>query len=345
MSAAPARFGFLGVDEFLCGWCEAQALRSAFDLKLIDFLERAQTATASELERELSCDARGMRLLLDLLAANNVVAEEEHLVRLTPRFLAALRYRDLLEAKLDFASEAAADVLQSFTALVKDQGEFAARSRIFELFSYQHSLSSTPENERRARAWMRFTTVLTRYESQACLAQHSFAAHRRMLDIGGNSGEFALQVCTAHPHLEAAVFDLPVICDLGQEHVQAHAAAGRITFHAGNALTDPLPVGFDLVTFKSMLHDWPDAQARRLLTHASQALAPGGTLLIFERGPLPRTAPPFGLLPMLPFFRSFREPEFYRRHLEAIGLQVEVTWVELDMRFFVVTGRLASRGA
>jgi SAM-dependent methyltransferase len=338
-------FDFLGVDEFLRGWCEAQALRTALDLKLIDFLERAGTATAPRLEQELNCDARGVRLLLDLLAANHVVAEEGGRICLTPRFLSALRYRDLLEAKLDFAHHAALDVLESFTPLVKGPDDFAARSRIFELFSYQHSLTRAPENERRARAWVRFTTVLTRYEAQACLGQHSFAAHRRVLDIGGNSGEFALQLCKAHPRLEAVVLDLPVICDVGREHVAAHAEAGRITFHAGNALTDPLPTGFDLVTFKSMLHDWPDAEARRLLTRASQTLAPGGTLLIFERGPLPRTVPPYSLLPMLPFFRSFRNPEFYQRHLEAIGFQVDVSWIELDMPFFVVTGRLASRGA
>jgi ubiquinone/menaquinone biosynthesis C-methylase UbiE len=341
-----APFDYLRVDEFMRGIVEAQALKTALDLKVIDRLRDRREVSAQQLEAELRLDGRGLGLLLDLLQANGVIERDGAALSLHPRFREALRYRDLLEAKLDFAALVAGDVLHSFTALVNDPAGFMLQSRIFDLFNYQHSLQASEENQRRVQAWMRFTTILTRYEAQACLARHRFDAQRRLLDIGGNSGEFALQLCRAHPQLQAAVFDLPVVCAVGRENVAGHPEASRITFIPGNALNDPLPAGFDLVTFKSTLHDWPEKEAKRLLTRASQALAPGGTLLIFERGPLQaaETGVPYGLIPMLLFFRSFRAPEVYQKHLEAVGFtDVGVEWLPLEMPFFLLTARLAVR--
>lgn len=56
---------------------------------------------------------------------------------------------------------------------------------------------------------MTITTRLTRHEALVCMKYHDFGQYRRMLDVGGNSGEFALQVCRRHPDLRATVLDLP----------------------------------------------------------------------------------------------------------------------------------------
>ncbi|MCS7045148.1 MAG: methyltransferase [Gemmataceae bacterium] len=334
---------YLQVDAFLTGFVAACALGTALRTGVIDTLLRLQPVARKSLADHLGGEQDGLDLLLDLLAANSVVQETPAGVELTPSFQSVLPYRDLLEAKIDFATLAAPDILEHFPALINDPAGFQRASRIFRLFNYQHCFDPTPENLRRTRAWMRFTTVLTRYEAQACLAVHSFDRYGRLLDIGGNSGEFALQLCRACPRLEAVVFDLPLVCAVGREHVAPAPEAGRIRFVAGSALTDPLPGDFDLVTFKSMLHDWPEAEAKRLLTRASQALTPGGTILIYERGPfrVPTAGVPFSLLPMLLFFRSFRPPSFYEEHLRNIGFPVvETQWLNLELPFFLVTAKL-----
>lgn len=334
-------FEYLCADEFLQTAVDARALQSAFELGLIDRLHANPSRLPDELERDLGIDRRGLRLLLDLLRANRVIEEREGEARLTERFRVALRYRDLLEAKIDFANFVAPDFLDLFTLLVGSPGRFMQRARLFDLFNYQRCFDGSPESYELTRRWMRFTTVLTRYEARVCLRCHDFGRHRRMLDIGGNSGEFALQVCKEHPSLRAAVLDLPLVCDIGREHVGSEPEADRIRFIKGNALQDTLPAGFDLITFKSMLHDWPEDEARRLLARAWQSLDAGGTLLIFERGPIEVEAtPPYAMLPMLLFFRSFRSPVVYQEELDALGgRDVEVRRIDLEMPFFLVTAR------
>jgi len=189
---------------------------------------------------------------------------------------------------------------------------------------------------------MRVTSTLTRYEASACLELYDFGGHRRALDVGGNSGEFLLQLCRRHPRLAGTVFDLPLVCDIGMEHLLAEPEASRIGFVKGDLRNDPLPSGYDLISFKSMLHDWPPEDAERFLAKAVQALSPGGTLLIFERSPLQlrEAAVPFSLIPTLLFFRSYRPPAQYAAWLEALGMRdLVLREVQLDSAFFVLSAR------
>ena len=106
--------------------------------------------------------------------------------------------------------------------------------------------------------------------------------------------------------------------------------------------SEPLPAGHDLITFKSMLHDWPAAEALGYLTKATTAMEPGGMLLIFERGPLHlnQQRPAFSLLPTLLFFRSYRPANDYVAMLEGLGfVDIAVRHIELDSPFYAVTGR------
>jgi len=333
---------FLVVDEYLRTLVAARALKTAFELGVIDYLFEHGTSSTAALGVALALDGHGLALLLDLLRVNGVVVVRAGEVSLGERFAVALRYRDLLEMKLDFAGAVINDFADLFTTLVKDPARFAGKARLFEIFDYRRALEPSTENYQRTRGWMRLTSTLTRYEALACMGLHDFGVYRRMLDIGGNSGEFVLQLCRRHPELRATVLDLPLVCEIGMEHVLAEPEHQRIGFIKADIRADPVPNGYDLIAFKSMLHDWPQDQAARIIAKAAEALLPGGTLLIFERGPMrvADAAPPFSLLPTLLFFRSYREPAAYIGQLEALGFQDLVRKeIALDSPFFLVAAR------
>lgn len=337
---------FLIVDEFLQTLVAARALKTAFELGLIDRLAEQRSGSVEALGRALKLDGKGLRFLLDLLAANRVVEEHGGDVRLSRRFLQALRYRDLLELKLDFAGFSIGDFADRFTALIQNAGSFMGEARLFQLFDYRRCFQPSFDNYVRARHWMRITSTLTRYEGQACARAHDFSPYRRMLDVGGNSGEFALQLCRRNPALHATVFDLPLVCEIGMEHVLAEPEHARIAFFKGDIRNDPLPAGYDLIAFKSMLHDWPAQEARQFIDKAVRALEPGGTLLIFERAPLKvrEATPPLSLLPHVLFFRSYRPFTDYVAELQGQELaDISHQQIDLDMPFFIVTGRKPGR--
>lgn len=333
---------YLCVDAFLRTLTDARALQTALDLRLIDRLAESQAVSWADLAARVPADARGLRLLVSLLRRNRVLEEEQGRIALSREFRAALRYRDLLETKLEFTRFVLPDFTDLFTEMICAPGSFLRQSRTFRLFCYDRAHGQGPEDYELTKRWMRITTCLTKYEAQVGMKHHDFGPYARMLDVGGNSGEFSRQVCRKHPGVSAAVFDLPMVCRVGQDHLRGSLEESRVTFVAGNALADPLPGGQDVVTFKSMLHDWPDAEAQRLIANASQALKPGGTLLIFERGPfeIADSGLSYALIPFLLFFRSFRSPELYKQQLKRLGYdRISVQTIDLEMPFFLLTAR------
>ena len=343
---APELLAYLGIDRYLRGVVEAGALRTAFELRLVDLLQERGSVPVDQLVSATGSDPQGLRFLLDLLGAAGVVDQREGAASLQPAFAELLRYRELIETKLEYAAFMLADFNNLFTAMVANPQRFMRHGRVFRLFDYSRCFDATPENLRHTHGWMRLTTALTRHEAPVCLALHDFSAHRRMLDVGGNSGEFALQACRRHAQLRATVADLPVVCELGLEHALAAPERDRIGFVPADLRKATLPGGHDLISFKSMLHDWPAEEAQAFLAKAVAALEPGGTVMIFERGPLDvrSQAPGLSTLPVLMFFRSYRSPGFYVRALQSLGMpEVRCLHLQLDTPWFLVTARKPRR--
>jgi SAM-dependent methyltransferase len=336
---------FLSVNRFLSTEMDARAISSAMQLGIVDALSADGPTLLGALSVARGINLVGLRLLIDMLEVNGAVARTGDLIELTPGFTAALRFRDLLESRIAFADLVWPDIHSLFTPLLADLPQFMARSKVFELFRYDRCIDVTPENLSATAVWTKFTTCLTKYEAAAVLDAVNIEADRTFADLGGNTGEFALQVCRRNPNIEAVVVDLPVVCALGRAHVTATASAeevARIAFFPSDMRSQALPAAADLVSFKSVLHDWPDADAERLLERAHAVVRPGGRLLIFERGPIEVRGRriPYVMAPDLVFLHFLRPADLYLRRLAQLGFEaIEYRCVELDMGFHLITAR------
>jgi SAM-dependent methyltransferase len=105
---------------------------------------------------------------------------------------------------------------------------------------------------------------------------------KRLLDLGGGPGTYALHLCRANPGLCATIFDLPESRPVADETIASFGMAERVTFHGGNFLDDPLPGGFDVAWLSHILHSEGPQQCRQIIAKAVGALVPGGMILIQE---------------------------------------------------------------
>ena len=338
-------YAFLCVDDFLQTELDARAIKSAFETGIMDALIAEAALASSALAAKSRVDPVGFRLLVGLLEANGVIERAGESLALTAAFRQALKFRDLLETRIDFADLVWHDIHNLFTPLLTDLPQFMARSKVFELFRYDRCIEVTAQNLEATQAWLRLTTCLTKYEAAAVLDAVDFASAQSLVDIGGNSGEFALQCCRRHPALAATVVDLPVVCALGQRHVAAAASeqeAARIRFWPADFRHDALPGLADIVAFKSVLHDWPDPDAVRLLERAERVVGPGGRMLIFERGPIETGGKrlPYTMAPNLVFLKFLRPPDLYLKKLAQLGFTViEHRRIMLEMEFNLIVAR------
>jgi SAM-dependent methyltransferase len=336
---------FLCTSAFLSTEIDARAIKGAMDLGILDALEVNGATSLTQMSVERRVNPRGLQLLVDMLEVNGVVVRTDDRIGLTDEFRKALGFRDLLMSRIEFADLVWSDIHKLFIPLLTDLPQFMARSKVFDLFRYDRCYDITPENLEATRAWTRFTTCLTKYEAGVAWDAVDLEFARSFIDLGGNTGEFALQACRRSPKLTATVVDLPVVCEIGRRHISdvgESDAARRIAFFPTDMRTGALPDPADLVSFKSVLHDWPDEDAVRLLERARQLVRPGGRLLIFEREPISVRGRriSYAITPDLAFLHFLRPADLYLKKLAELGFdEIEHRRIALDVGFHLITAR------
>lgn len=153
-----------------------------------------------------------------------------------------------------------------------------------------------------------------------------FDGATRWLDVGGGDGTLMLAIARAQPGLTGDVFNLPVVEPLVRERARAAELADRVGFVGGDFLAEPLPSGYDVVSFVRVLHDWPAEVARVLLGKARDALAPGQRIVVCEEFRDPdRLAVQFFwtyfLVGVDACVSRLREVAWYVEALEALGFR------------------------
>jgi demethylspheroidene O-methyltransferase len=166
-----------------------------------------------------------------------------------------------------------ADLADPLALLAKDRREETALSAYW-------AYASKDNSEAGATGYSALMAATQPMVSQQIIDAFDFAAHQRMLDIGGGSGAFAAAVAAAAPKLGLGIFDLPDV--IAQARIALEGGSAAIELHPGSFKETALPSGYDLISLVRILHDHDDSAVEALLAKAYNALPSGGRLLIVE---------------------------------------------------------------
>jgi hypothetical protein len=111
---------------------------------------------------------------------------------------------------------------------------------------------------------------------------YDFSAHTMLIDVGGGTGELLVAILQSHPRLRGAIFDLARCADAAGRRIADRNLGDRAQFIAGDFFQS-VPGGADILTLKSVIHDWDDARAAQILRNCRRALPAGGRILLVER--------------------------------------------------------------
>src|SRR5215468_3932488 len=107
---------------------------------------------------------------------------------------------------------------------------------------------------------------------------------RRLLDVGGNTGKWALYCLRHDPDVEVTVLDHPGQLDRLRQNAIAAGLDARLHTVPLDLLDHgrAFPGGFDVVWMSQLLDCFGEPDIARLLERGAAALAPGGRLRILE---------------------------------------------------------------
>jgi SAM-dependent methyltransferase len=324
-------------DPFLdtfTGLVAARAVTTAVVLGVFDALHEAP-ATATELAQRLELDPLGAETLLTTLTTlgyvepagermGNTEVSERLLVRSSPETIATFvgEQGDLHWQVLDLLPEA-----------VRDGRAYAMHEQ-------------RRDDSERWEAYIRGLFEISRPEQDANAALVPVESPRRLVDVAGGHGGFAMAMCRRHPGLKATVLDLPPSAAVGRQIVAEQGFADRVSFVEGDVFELGLGEDLDVVSVFNLVHHLPEERDRELCRMARAALRPGGVLVI---GDSARPEPgdqlsPHGAVSSLLFYawshsRNF-SPSEVRGWLEEAGFEdVEVHRNVRSLWRMVVTGR------
>lgn len=241
----------------------------------------------------------------------------------TQEFRMAWDYRDLFIATISMVMTLVASANLSPTDPNFGTYEEPAIQDVLAIFDYSRALRTSDDEVSFTRTWVDYVTTLSRYDTSILsenLALNSSPA--RLLEIGGNSGESAIQLVKRYPQLSIDILDLPAVCNIGSRRIanEDESIQERVTFLAGDAFRCKLPSkSYDYILFKNMLHDWPDEQTRGLIHKMLPSLKVGGCIVIFERFASNDTQLGFSSLPIKLFREYYRPQEWYADLLYELG--------------------------
>ncbi len=104
------------------------------------------------------------------------------------------------------------------------------------------------------------------------------ARRKRMLDLGGGSGAYSINVVKTYPDMTAVVFDLPPVVEVTREFLADNGVADRVDTIGGDFTSDPLPRDCDVVVMASNLPIYDADVIAGVIARAHDALLPGGEM-------------------------------------------------------------------
>lgn len=251
------------------GYWGACALHAGVKLDVFTPLAE-RPRSAPELAGALKTDARGLAMLLNALAAMGLVEKSsdayaatsfaaEFLARTSPQYLGhiILHHHHLMAgwARLDEAVKSGGPIRES----VSRGGNEEARES-FEMGMFNLAMLTAPR-----------------------IVPHiDLSGRRRLLDLGGGPGTYAIHFCLQNPELTAVVYDLPSTRRFAEKTIARFDLADRVVFKEGDFIAGELPAGFDVAWLSHILHGEGPAGCAVILEKTVASMKPGGLILVQE---------------------------------------------------------------
>jgi len=118
-------------------------------------------------------------------------------------------------------------------------------------------------------------------EPPAVAAAYDFSGIRKLVDVGGGTGNLLTTILLANPGLRGVLFDAPAVAAEARRAVADKGLADRCEIAQGSFF-ESVPAGGDAYVLSHIIHDWSEDKCLVILENCRRAMQPGGRVLLVE---------------------------------------------------------------
>lgn len=327
--------------QLATGFWAFKTLATAHELDLFSRLSGTTGTTVAELTETLAIEERPAEMLLTGCAALGLLDKnddrylnsplaEEFLVRGMPYYFGG--FVQMLDQRLYPGWGRLTQAIRTNRPTTWDPER-------------QSSLFDGEDPQLLAVFWEAMHSLST-FTARALGQAVDLSSARRLLDVGGGSAAYDIELCRRYPDLTATVYELPQVADIAAGKVKEADLSDRVETVTGDFFADSaLPGGHDTILLSMIMHDWAEERCRAILRKFWAALPSGGQVIISELLVNDtRTGPPAAALMSLNMLvetegRNYTPAE-YHSWLRDLGFHdVRTVWFEAAGANGAVIGR------
>jgi SAM-dependent methyltransferase len=108
-------------------------------------------------------------------------------------------------------------------------------------------------------------------------------AHRKLLDVGGSHGLYAIECCRKASRLTAEIIDLEPVKEFANQVIKESGMSKKVRFRVADFLKDDIDKGQDIILAFNIIHGIKPETNQKLTDKMFDSLKPGGVYVILDQ--------------------------------------------------------------
>ncbi|MGD9553740.1 MAG: methyltransferase [Arcobacteraceae bacterium] len=257
-----------------------QVARTMRDLKILQILsEYKQGLSYEELAQKTKLSKYSVQVLCETaLSANIILIEEEKLFLTKIGFF--LNSDKMTQANMNYNHHV--NYLGLFYLDESIKNEKAEGLKVFgEWETIYPALSSLPNKAK--QSWFEFDHLYSDSGFPKAIEILNALKPHSLLDIGGNTGKFAMQFAKENPQTHITIMDLPQQVKLAKQNIYENNISNISTYEANILLEETIvPSGFDIIWMSQFLDCFKEEQIVNILLKIKHSMDENAQICIME---------------------------------------------------------------
>jgi len=262
------------IEDMAGGYRASQVLLTANRLGLFEALADAQLS-AEEIAEALKTDVRATRILCDALVSLSLLRKRD------------LSYENTRTAK-EYLIPGGPD--SKVAQLHHSAKLYETWKTLYDVVKEGRPSGADAIDPRLVGDKRKFAKAMAdtaRAVVESTVAQIDLSGARKMLDVGGGPGIYAIEFVRRYHRLEAVIIDDPETLEVARENLRNAGLTDRVSLRAGDVFQDDLGTDYDFILLSNLTHIYSAQENKLLVSKCGDALNQGGLLCIkdFILGP------------------------------------------------------------
>lgn len=256
--------------------------RTLRDLDILKALDGAGEAglDASTISKQTGVSEYGVKVLLDMALSANIVLWNK------PNYVLAnlghfLLYDGMTNANLDFTADVCYAAMMHLTEAIQE-GTPAGLKELGDWETIYQGLSQLPEKAK--QSWFAFDHFYSDRSFPILLETVFTNKPKHLVDIGGNTGKWAIQCCNHDADVAITIVDLPQQLEMAMKNAKQNGHEHRISAYPANMLDkeQSLPKGADVWWMSQFLDCFSPMEILNILKKVRATMEQDATVYILE---------------------------------------------------------------